>query len=243
MALGILLAAIVVIVCVWLNSFSQKFGIPMLLAFIVLGMLFGSDGILRIPFENYNFSEQICSVALIFIMFYGGFGTNWSQAKPVAVKAALLSTVGVVLTAGLTGLFCYFVLRFELLESLLVGAVLSSTDAASVFSILRSKKLGLKEHTDSMLELESGSNDPSSYMLTAVLLTVMDGRRARGFRCVDGGFAVRGRHWRRHSGRLGSLFRLTPFSLRNGGLRYGVCHWALPCCRILWRRCWAATAI
>ncbi len=175
MALGILLAAVVVIVCVWLNSFSQKFGIPMLLAFIVLGMLFGSDGILRIPFENYNFSEQICSVALIFIMFYGGFGTNWSQAKPVAVKAALLSTVGVVLTAGLTGLFCYFVLRFELLESLLVGAVLSSTDAASVFSILRSKKLGLKEHTDSMLELESGSNDPSSYMLTAVLLTVMDG--------------------------------------------------------------------
>lgn len=180
MSVVILLSALVIIFCVMLNKLSQKFGIPMLLAFIVLGMVFGTDGILKIHFENYHFVEQICSVALIFIMFYGGFGTNWKQARPVAAKSALLSTLGVACTAALTGLFCYFVLHFELLESLLVGAVLSSTDAASVFSILRSKKLGLKNNTDSMLELESGSNDPMSYMLTVIVLSVMEGGISTG---------------------------------------------------------------
>lgn len=180
MTSAILLAAVAVIICVLLNRLSHKIGIPMLLAFIVLGMLFGSDGILRIPFENYHFSEQICSVALIFIMFYGGFGTSWEQAKPVAVKAGLLSTFGVVITAGLTGLFCRFVLGVGWAEGLLIGSIVGSTDAASVFSILRSKKLGLKDHTDSMLELESGSNDPCSYMLTVILLAVMGGGIAPG---------------------------------------------------------------
>lgn len=175
MTLGILLASLVILFCVVLYKFTQKFGIPMLLAFILLGLAFGSDGILKIPFENYDFAEKVCSAALIFIMFYGGFGTNWKQARPVAVKSALLSTVGVALTAALTGLFCHFVLRFPLPESLLTGAVIASTDAASVFSILRSKKLGLKHNTDSMLELESGSNDPCSYMLTVILLSVMGG--------------------------------------------------------------------
>lgn len=180
MTLGILLGAIVVLICVLLNRLTQKFGIPMLLAFILLGLAFGTDGFLKIPFENYAFAEKICTVALIFIMFYGGFGTNWKQARPVAVKSVLLSTVGVIVTALLTGAFCYFILRMELLESFLTGAVISSTDAASVFSILRSKKLGLKEHTDSMLELESGSNDPCSYMLTIILLSVMGGGISTG---------------------------------------------------------------
>lgn len=173
MTLTILLASAVIIFCVLLNTVSYKIGIPVLLAFIVLGMIFGTDGIIAIPFENYDFAEQICSVALIFIMFYGGFGTSWKQAKPVALKAGLLATAGVAATAALTGFFCYFFLKTGLLESLLLGAVISSTDAASVFSILRSKKLGLKESTDSMLELESGSNDPCSYMLTIIVLAVM----------------------------------------------------------------------
>lgn len=94
----------------------------------------------------------------------------------MAVKAAALSTVGVFLTALLTGGFCYFVLKIQLWESFLIGAILSSTDAASVFSILRSKKLGLKENTASLLEMESGSNDPCSYMLTAIVLSVMNGK-------------------------------------------------------------------
>ncbi len=155
-------------------------GVPVLLAFIVLGMAFGTDGFFKIPFDNYHFAEQICSIALIFIMFYGGFGTNWREAKSVAVKSALLSTVGVFLTALLVGVFCYYILGFGLWESLLLGSVISSTDAASVFSILRSKKMGLQYHTDSMLELESGSNDPCSYMLTAIVLAVMGGGLGAG---------------------------------------------------------------
>ena len=153
---------------------------PVLIAFIALGMVFGSDGILKIPFENYSFAEQICSVALVFIMFYGGFGTKLSEAKPVAVKALLLSSVGVIFTAALTTVFCFFVLKIKLLESMLIGAVISSTDAASVFSVLRSKNLNLKYNTASMLEMESGSNDPFAYMLTVIVLSFMKGENSVG---------------------------------------------------------------
>ena len=180
MTVLLLIAGLVMISCVLCNRFLGKLGVPMLLAFILLGMLFGSDGLLRIPFDDYSFAEQICSAALIFIMFYGGFGTSWKEARPVVGKAALLSTLGVVLTAALVGAFCHFALGFSLLESFLVGAVISSTDAASVFFILRSKKLGLKYHTASLLEVESGSNDPCSYMLTTIVLTVMVGGASAG---------------------------------------------------------------
>ena len=180
MTVYLTIAACIILLCVLLNRLSFRFGVPMLLMFIVLGMVCGIDGLLGIPFDNYKLAEQICSTALIFIMFTGGFGTNGPQAKPVAVKAAALSTVGVFLTALLTGGFCYFVLKIQLWESFLIGAILSSTDAASVFSILRSKKLGLKENTASLLEMESGSNDPCSYMLTAIVLSVMNGKADGG---------------------------------------------------------------
>lgn len=180
MSIALLAAAAVIIICVLINRISNKIGVPVLIAFIGLGMLFGSDGILKIPFENYDFAEQICTIALIFIMFYGGFGTRWSEAKPVAAKSIVMSTVGVAATAGLTGLFCHFILKFPLWESMLTGSVISSTDAASVFSILRSKKLGLKENTASLLEMESGSNDPCSYMLTAIILSIMGGKISGG---------------------------------------------------------------
>lgn len=172
----ILLAAVVMLTCVAANKLSFRLGIPMLLIFILLGMFFGSDGVVKIPFDNYAFAEQICTVALIFIMFYGGFGTTWQEAKPVAIKAILLSTVGVALTALFTGIFCHFILQIPWLESLLIGAVISSTDAASVFSILRSKRLNLRDHTASLLEVESGSNDPCAYMLTVILLTMISGQ-------------------------------------------------------------------
>lgn len=175
MSYYLLFAAIIIIICILCNKLSNRLGIPMLLAFIILGMLFGSDGYFKIPFDNYIFAEQICSVALIFIMFYGGFGTKWEEAKPIAVQAVLLSSLGVMLTALFTGLFCFYILKINWLESLLIGAVISSTDAASVFSILRSKRLNLKYNTASLLEVESGSNDPCSYMLTAILLSVMKG--------------------------------------------------------------------
>lgn len=179
----ILLVAAVILLCLSLNKMSNKLGIPMLLAYILLGMMFGTDGIIKIPFDNFTIAEQICTVSLIFIMFYGGFGTNWKQAKPVAGKAVLLSTVGVILTAVTTGAFCHFILKMDFWESMLIGSVISSTDAASVFSILRSRRLNLKNNTASMLEVESGSNDPCSYMLTVIILTIMSGELS-GFSLV-----------------------------------------------------------
>ena len=147
MTAALLITTLVLFSCIVGSRLSHKIGIPALFIFMVLGMLFGSDGFLKIPFDNYAFAQDICSVALIFIMFYGGFGTRWSEAKPVAVPALALSSLGVVLTAAVTGLFCVYVCGMEFWEGMLVGCVLSSTDAASVFSILRSKKLSLKDHT------------------------------------------------------------------------------------------------
>lgn len=176
----LLLSAVVIFACIVFNKLSNKIGIPTLIIFIALGMIFGSDGLFKIQFENFEFAEQICTVCLIFIMFYGGFNTNWQEARKVAGRAVLLSTFGVIITAALTGLFCHYVLKFDLYESLLVGAVLSSTDAASVFSVLRSRQLSLKYGTASLLELESGSNDPFSYMLTLFVLSLMKGGQTAG---------------------------------------------------------------
>ena len=169
------LASVIMLACVALYKFSDRIGVPALLAFIALGMFFGSDGVVKIPFENFEFAEQLCSIALIFIIFDGGFGTNWETARPAAGKSILLSTLSVVLTAGFVGVFCHFVLHMAWLESFLLGSVISSTDAASVFSILRSKRLNLKYNTASLLEVESGSNDPISYMLTVIVLSLMTG--------------------------------------------------------------------
>ena len=173
MAFKLLICAAILLICILSHKVTNRIGIPSLLIFIALGMLFGSDGLFKIAFDNYAFAEQVCSIALIFIIFYGGFCTNWNMAKQVVGKSTLLATLGVLLTALLTGIFCHFVLQFELLESLLIGSVVSSTDAASVFAILRSKKLNLKDGTASILEVESGSNDPFSYMLTIIMLTLM----------------------------------------------------------------------
>jgi cell volume regulation protein A len=113
-------------------------------------------------------------------MFYGGFGTNWRIARKQAVKAGLLSSIGVILTAGLTSLFCRFVLGMDIFEGLLIGSAIASTDAATVFFILRSKKLNLKMGTAPMLELESGSNDPWSYMLTIIVIQIRQMRSIAG---------------------------------------------------------------
>lgn len=173
MTVLILGIALVILLCVLAEKFSDKFGMPALILFMFIGILFGSDGIFKIPFDNFEVAENICSIALVFIMFYGGFNTKWSVAKPVAVKAITLSTAGVLLTAGITTVVCKFLFRLSLQESFLIGAVLSSTDAASVFAILRKHKLNLKDGTASILEVESGSNDPVSYMLTIIAISMM----------------------------------------------------------------------
>ena len=176
----LILVGTVILLCIWLNNLSSRIGIPTLLTFIVLGMFFSNNGIVPLHFEDYDFAKETCTVALIFIMFYGGFGTRWDAAKPIVREATLLASVGVVLTAGLTGLFCHFVLRWGWVESSLLGSVVSSTDAASVFSILRSKRLGLKNNTAPLLEMESGSNDPCSYMLTVLMLSLINGTASGG---------------------------------------------------------------
>lgn len=170
-----ILGAIILLACIFANKLLYRFGVPTLLIFLLLGMLFGSDVLGVIAFDDYDIAQKLCSIALLFIMFQGGFSTNWRMARPVAAPAIALSTLGVVLTALLTGLFCHFVLGVTLLEGLLIGAIVSSTDAASVFSILRSRKLNLKDGLASLLEVESGSNDPIAYMLTMVLLSLLTG--------------------------------------------------------------------
>lgn len=173
MNISILLVAAVILLCVLAEKFSGKFGMPALILFMFIGILFGSDGLFKIPFDNFALAENICSIALIFIMFYGGFNLKWKLARNIAVKSVLLSTLGVIITAAVTAILCRLFLHYTLLESFLVGSVLSSTDAASVFAILRQKKLNLKDGTASLLEMESGSNDPMSYMLTFIGIGLM----------------------------------------------------------------------
>ena len=170
-----IICGLVLLMCITSTKILYRFGVPILLVFIVFGMLFGPDGLVGIEFNDYQLASKISTVALIFIMFYGGFGTNWEMARPVAIQSVFLSTLGVIFTAGLTGLFCFFVFKTTLLEGLLIGSIVGSTDAASVFAILRSQKLNLRGSIASMLELESGSNDPCAYMLTVIILGLMSG--------------------------------------------------------------------
>ena len=133
----------------------------MLLAFILLGMLFGSDGLFKIPFENFDLAEKICSFALIFIMFLRRFRHQLERCPPCGNQVgAAFHAGGAAHGAFHRACFAFGILHFAFWESMLLGAVVSSTDAASVFSILRSKRLNLKDNTASMLEVESGSNDP-----------------------------------------------------------------------------------
>lgn len=171
----LLLLGAVILICILLNRFLEKIPVPSLLIFIGLGMFFGENGPFRIQFDHYALVNLVCSVCLIFIMFYGGFGTNMRAARPVLREAALMSSLGVAGTAGAVAVFAHFALSLSWLESFLIGAVISSTDAASVFNILRSQKLALKYHTDSLLEVESGSNDPMSYMLTMAAIALLSG--------------------------------------------------------------------
>ena len=176
MTSGLLLIGTIIVICILINKFVTKIPVPSLLIFIIIGMIFGENGPLHIRFDNFELVNLICSTCLIVIMFFGGFSTNLKAAKPVIHKAVLMSTLGVILTALIVALGCHFLFNLDWLESFLIGSVISSTDAASVFNILKTKKLALKNHNDSLLEIESGSNDPASYMLTLIVLTIMSGK-------------------------------------------------------------------
>ncbi|NLY19669.1 MAG: potassium/proton antiporter [Tissierellia bacterium] len=180
----VLLVSIVIILAVLANKISDKIGLPSLLLFIVLGIIFGMTGLFDNKFSNFVVGEKIASISLIAIMFYGGFGTNWKMARPVARESIILSTLGVFFTAVFITIFCTYILKFDIRESFLLGSVVASTDAASVFSILRSKNLNLKYNSASLLEVESGSNDPMAYMLTIVALSLITGSEVSVFRLI-----------------------------------------------------------
>lgn len=173
METSLILCAVIIAICILTNKLTNRIGVPAVLVFMAIGMLFGSEGVFKIPFDNFEMAEKICSTALVFIMFYGGFGTSIKAARPILKQSICMSTIGVVLTSALTGVFCHYILHMSIQEGMLLGAVVGSTDAASVFSILRSKKLNLKDGTASILEVESGSNDPVAYMMTMIVLSWM----------------------------------------------------------------------
>jgi potassium/hydrogen antiporter len=149
-----------------MGSRTTKYGVPVLLLFLAVGMLAGSDGFGGIYFYDPQTSKFIGAVALSFILFSGGLETRWGDVKPVLRQGMILSTLGVVLTAVIVGVLVTLITDLSLLEGLLLGSIVSSTDAAAVFSILRSKSIALKGNLRPLLELESGSNDPMAYFLT-----------------------------------------------------------------------------
>lgn len=166
----LLIGSLLLFVSIVAGKTSYKFGVPTLLFFLGVGMLAGSEGIGGIHFDDPKTAQFIGIVSLNFILFSGGLDTNWAFVQPILRQGIMLSTVGVFITAMALGLFVWAITDFSLYEGLLLGAIVSSTDAAAVFSMLRSKNLALKSKLRPTLELESGSNDPMAYVLTIVFL-------------------------------------------------------------------------
>ena len=175
----LLIGAILIFCSILISKTGYRFGIPTLLLFLLVGMGFGSDG-LGLQFDSASDAQFIGMMALSIILFTGGMDTKLHDIRPVLAQGILLSTIGVLVTTLLTGGFIYFLssstsadIALPLLTSLLLAATMSSTDSASVFNLLRSQKMNLKENLRPMLELESGSNDPMAYMLTIALIQVV----------------------------------------------------------------------
>ncbi|PKL33951.1 MAG: potassium/proton antiporter [Spirochaetae bacterium HGW-Spirochaetae-10] len=165
------IASLIIISIVMLRA-SSRIGVPTLLIFLTLGMIAGSDG-LGIPFDDALLAQKVGVIALAFILFSGGLESDWPTIRPVLLPGALLGTVGIVLTASLLGLFAIYVLKFPPVAGMLLGAVVSSTDAAAVFNVLRTKQIGLKGELKSLLEFESGSNDTMAVILTVGFIGLM----------------------------------------------------------------------
>jgi len=166
-------AAVLLLASVLAGKLSARLGVPALLLFLAVGMLAGSDGPGGLPFDHPQIAESVGVVALTFILFGGGLDTHWPSVRPVLRASLILSTVGVAVTATLVGLCAKFVFGWTLREGILLGAIVSATDAAAVFGILRSKSLGLPASLKSLLEFESGSNDPMAVFLTLGMIAFL----------------------------------------------------------------------
>ena len=175
----LLIGAVLIFCAIMISKTGYRFGIPTLLLFLLVGMGFGTDG-LGLEFDSAADAQFIGMIALSIILFTGGMDTKLRDIKPVMAQGMILSTVGVLLTTLLTGGFIFWLsgysdmhIQMPMLTCLLLAATMSSTDSASVFNLLRSQKMNLKENLKPMLELESGSNDPMAYMLTIALIQVI----------------------------------------------------------------------
>ncbi len=169
----LLIGSVLILVSIALAKVSDNLGVPTLLLFLGIGMLAGSEGPGGIYFDDARLAQSVGIVALVFILFAGGLDTKWSEVKPVFWQATSLATLGVFVTALAVGLFVSAALSTSLLNGLLLGAVVSSTDAAAVFSVLRSKNVSLRGKLKPLLELESGSNDPMAVFLTIGLIQLL----------------------------------------------------------------------
>ena len=165
-----LVTALLLLAALGASKLSSRLGVPGLLLFLAIGMLAGSDGPGGIWFDDARLSQSVGVISLAFILFSGGLETNRQAIRPVIWQGLSLSTLGVAITALLVGTFAHYILRTTWLEGVLLGAIVGSTDAAAVFSILRSKNVSMKGHTQALLELESGSNDPMAVLLTVGLI-------------------------------------------------------------------------
>jgi len=169
----LLWVALLTLVSVVASKLSDKFAIPALLLFLAIGMLAGSEGLGGIYFDDPLLAKFIGTIALVFIIFSGGLDTSWKEVRPVVWPGIVLSTAGVLATAVIAGLAAVYIFKFSLLEGLLLGSIVSSTDAAAVFNILRSKRISLKSPLKPLLEFESGSNDPMAVFLTIGFLSML----------------------------------------------------------------------
>ena len=166
----ILIGSLLLFISIIISKTSNRLGIPSLVFFLLIGMLAGSEGIGGIYFDNPNITQFIGIIALVIILYSGGLDTKWGDVKPILGRGVVLSTAGVLITTVTVGLFINWITGFSLISSLLIGAIVSSTDAAAIFSIFRSKNQELKNNIIPTLELESGTNDPMAYFLTTTLI-------------------------------------------------------------------------
>lgn len=164
---------VILFISVYASKISEKIGLPLLLVFLGFGMLLGSEGIVGIEFDNPHLAQAVGTIALVFILYNGGLNTKFERIQSVMVSGILLATIGVLLTALVMAIFIHLVLGFAPLHALLLGSIISSTDAAAVFMILRSQKIKLKNGLNELLELESGSNDPMAIFLTIAILNLI----------------------------------------------------------------------
>lgn len=169
----LLIGAVLLLVSVLASKLSIRYGIPSLLLFLGIGMAIGSDGLNWIYFDDHQLAQSLGIVALAYILFSGGLDTNWKRIRPVLAPALSLATIGVLISAVLVGLFAVLLLNFSWIEGILLGAIVSSTDAAAVFSVLKSNGMAFKYRLKELIELESGTNDPMAIFLTIGLISVL----------------------------------------------------------------------